>query len=265
VDPTNLCGVYKNTISVYGRHLSPVGEQLLAQVTDTLDGEQQRLADEGLVRLTTLDSLTGQQGNYGDPNGGFHALSFAVKAAIAIFAIALLAGVATFALYIYLERKKYQQERPRHSHHKRGLKKVSSNRTLGCEEASQASAASETVGLGAGTAVVLEDGRPVVIEFGKEFQRKKKDSIEETRSECGNTTLSGTPGSSPKYVRNKPRRGREESKFEDVSTEPDRHAFPTGGLSADRGSPVDPMSHSMYSEYTEHTATSEQVRNGEFT
>ena len=245
--------------------MNPVGEQLLAQVRETLNAEPQRLASDGLVRLTTLDSLTKQVGGYGDSPTGIHALSFAAKAAIAIFAIALLAGVATFALYIYLERKKYQQERrPRRrtSHHpNKELQKSGSNRTLGCEEASQASGVSETVGLGAGTAVVLEDGRPVVIEFGKEFQRKKRDAIEETRSVCG-TIISESYGKSPKHVpkNNRRRRDAEESKLEDPPS--DKYAFHPRSLS---GEPVDPMSQSLYSEYTEQTATSDQIRNREFT
>lgn len=262
MDPTNLCGIYKNYIAVYGKHLSPVGEQLLTQVKETLNGEQQRLAEDGLVRLSIVDSFTGQTGTYGDSPRGIHALSFAAKAAIGIFAIAVLAGVATFALYIYLERKKYQLERPSHRRGKQELKKASSNRTLGCEEASQASRASEAVDFRGGTAVVLEDGRPVVIEFGKEFQRKKKDPIEEERSECGNTTLSGS-SSNDSPPRHNSRRGRtaEESKLEDSR---ERYALPApnGRRGNEYGvQPADPMSQSIYSEYTVQTAS----RHGEFT
>jgi hypothetical protein len=65
VDPTNLCGVYKNNIGIYGRHLTEIGEHLLSQIKEALNGEQERLAKEGLVRLTTLDSLTVQTNDYG--------------------------------------------------------------------------------------------------------------------------------------------------------------------------------------------------------
>ena len=79
--------MYKNTIGIYGRHLSEIGEHLLTQVKETLHEEQERLAKDGLVRLTPLDRLTVQTGDYGSQPSGIHALSFAAKAAIVVVII----------------------------------------------------------------------------------------------------------------------------------------------------------------------------------
>lgn len=252
-DPTNLCGVYKNTVGIYGRHLTEVGEHLLTQVRETLNGEQERLAKEGLVRLTTLDSLTVQTGNYGESTSGVRSLSFAAKAAIGVVLIALLAGIATFAAYVYLERQKDRQERS----YRHPDKKVSSNSTVECEEASHIS---ETVGLRDGTAVVLEGGRPVVVDFGKgsksssKKSRRQKDAIEEERSECGSTfftqSVDGSAMSSPQYV---PKALREECK------EPEEFSMGDGNIRAGGLQPASSMAKSMASlsasEYTDQTAS----------
>jgi hypothetical protein len=254
----------------------------------TLQGEQERLGNEGMVRLTVLDSLTLQTGDYGTPATGIQAMSFAAKAAIAIVAIALLAGAATFAVYIHLERQKDRMERP----YIQRDKKNGSNRTLGCEESSQVS---ETVGLRNGTAVVLEGGRPVVIEFEKNFKRPR-DAIEEKRSECGSTAQSKGSGSrssrskgsasrstsrssgstsrsrasaSPQYVPKGLCGTGEESKIDEL----ERFQTLGGSLRSIDIQPADPMSIasaseyvvSEYTEYTDQTASSGQVRNGEFT
>lgn len=251
-DATNLCGVYKNTISIFGRHLGEIGENILMQVKETLDGEQQRLSADGLVRLKIDGSLTTQTGDYGSQPTGIHALPFGVKVAIVALIIATLAGAATFAVYVYLERKKHQQERP---YLDRGMKQ-GSNRTLGCDDVSQVS---ERVGLRGGTAVVLEGGRPVVIEFDEE-SRRQKDAIEEERSECGSSIYSHSAGSH-QYNPSGLHAVSEECK------EPEPCQVMNGSVNADRVQPADPMGRSVasMSEYTEQTTTSEQIRKGTFT
>lgn len=170
---------------------------MLDQIRDTLKGEQERLAKDGLVRLTTNDNLTVQTGNYQQAPNAMKSLGFATKAAIAIVIIAALAGVATFVMYVHLERKKKQQKsRPYIGRDK----KNSSCRTLGCEDSSQVS---ETIGLRDGTAVVLEGGRPVVIEFESDLQRSRgSDSVSKaqsitSRSHATPTSRSHTSPTSP--------------------------------------------------------------------
>lgn len=263
-DPTNLCGVYKNTIGIYGRHLTEIGEHLLQQVKETLLGEQERLSKDGLVRLTTLDSLTVQTGDYKEKPSGVQALSFAAKAAIVVVIIALLAGLATFAVYVYLEHQKDRQERM-YAHPRKNFKKnknISSNSTVG-EDASQIS---ETVGLRDGTAVILEGGRPVVIEFDGSSTKSKrsKDAVEEERSDCPSQFFNSSVDSSrasglQSYV---PRT----LQSDEECKEPE--AFLTvadGNLGL---APVGSTTRSMasLSEYTEHTERSEANRvNGELT
>lgn len=252
-------------MKIYGRHLSSVAGQLLSTIKATLNGEQLRLTGDGLVRLTPVDSLTAQTGNYGQHPTGIYALSFAAKAAIGIFAIAFLAGLVTLGFYIYLERKKYQKQK---GYYMQKEEKASSNRTLGCEEASQISRASEKVGFGGGTAVVLEDGRPVVIEFDEEFQRRKRDAIEEERSECGHTTLSGSSTASPLQGGSRgfgSLRSSEESERKDPLGFQPYHT--QGSFHSNRARPVDFMAQSMESdsEYTDETAFSEHISKGEFT
>lgn len=250
VDPTNLCGVYKNTIGIYGRHLSDIGEHLLSQIKDTLNEEQERLAKDGLMRLTTVGSLTVQTGDYGNQPTGIQALSFAAKAAIVVVIIALLAGIATFIAYMYLERQKEQLHR---SYKHPNKKSDSSNRTVS-EEASQIS---ETVGLRDGTAVVLEGGRPVVIEFEQGSSRRQKDAIEEERSECGSTffTQSVDGSASPQYVPQSLRGAEEECKQPEEDLQMISEA---GGLH-----PAGTTARSMasLSEYTEQTAKSDPLVN----
>jgi hypothetical protein len=131
VDPTNLCGVYKNNIGIYGRHLTEIGEHLLSQIKEALNGEQERLAKDGLVRLTTLDSLTVQTNDYGTGPTGLQALSLWAKIGIVVVIIAMIAGAATFGVYLYLER----QSRRRRSAYSTQGKKISSSNTVGCEMA----------------------------------------------------------------------------------------------------------------------------------
>ena len=220
-------------------------------VKKTLEDEQQRLASDGLIRLTVDGSLTTQTGEYGSQPTGIHALPFGAKAAIVVLIIATLAGAATFAVYVYLEHKKQQRERP---YLNRGMKQ-SSNRTLGCDEASQVS---EKIGLKDGTAVVLEGGRPVVIEIGEE-SRRQKDAIEEERSECGSSIYSHAIRSH-QYIPSNLQSVSEECK------EPE-HQQMNGTIGSSRVQPADPMGHSMISvsEYTEQTTRSDQIRQGTFT
>lgn len=262
-DPTNLCGVYKNTIGIYGRHLTEIGEHLLEQMKETLTGEQERLAKDGLVRLTTLDSLTVQTGDYKEKPSGIQALSFAAKAAIVVVIIALLAGMATFAVYVYLEHQKDRQERM-YAHPRKNFqrnKNISSNSTVG-EDASQIS---ETVGLRDGTAVVLEGGRPVVIEFdgSSTKSRRSKDAIEEERSECPSqfftSSVDGSKASGLQSYVPRTLQSDEECK------EPE--SFLTLGDGNLGLTPVaTARSMASLSEYTEHTEISEANHvNGEFT
>jgi hypothetical protein len=247
VDPTNLCGVYKNTIGIYGRHLSEIGDHLLAQVKETLNGEQARLAKDGLVRITTLDTLTVQTGDYGNQPSGLHALSFAAKSAIAVVIIALLAGMATFIAYIVMEKNKQKKDHS-YRHHSKKLKVESANRTV-CEEASQIS---ETVGLRDGTAVVLEGGRPVIIEFDHGSSHRQKDAIEEVRSECGSTffTQSDVGSASNQYIPRQLLGGDEECKEPEDLLDGDLRA---GGLQA---AGTLGLSMASLSEYTDHTTPS---------
>jgi hypothetical protein len=260
VDPTNLCGVYKNTVSIYGRHLTEIGEHLLSQIKDALNGEQDRLAKDGLVRLTALDSLTLQTNDYGTSPSGLQALSLWAKIGVVVVIIAMIAGATTFGVYVYLER----QSRQRRSIYNPQGKKISSNNTVGCEE--EASHVSETVGLRGGTAVFLEDGRPVVIEFDKEA-RRVKDAIEEDRSECNSTVYSQSTGvlSAPQYI---PRSlmpvG---SDGVDEEKEPEECDMMEGTIQSQSVQPADPMSHSVlsFTEYPERTARSGAANAGEFT
>jgi len=246
VDPTNLCGVYKNTIAIYGRHLENVGVHLLDQIKETLKGEQERLAEDGLVRLTTLDDLTRQNGVYETQPTGIHALSFAAKAAVVIVLIALLAAIGTFAVYLYLERQSQRQAQMPYP--QKSDKKISSNSTVGCEEASQLS---EKVGLRDGTAVVLEGGRPVVIEFDQRASDRSRDTIEEERS-ANASTIYSVNSSSQKHV---PR-----SLHGEECKEPESYYTEGGSIRADHVQPADPMSIASFSEYTAKSEKSKMKR-----
>ncbi|CAB9517226.1 expressed unknown protein [Seminavis robusta] len=277
-DPTNLCGVYKNTIGIYGRHLTGVGEHLLSQIKDTLNGERERLSKDGLVRLTTLDSLTMQTNDYGPQPSGIDALSFAAKAGIVVVIIALVAGFATFFVYVYLER---QKERRDATYGPQG-KNITSNGTVGCEE--EASHISETVGLRDGTAVILEGGRPVIIEFEKGSRGSKssrsKDAIEEERSECNSTLYSHESAdgrsASSQYVPQSPRQQQqqlrsvssavieEEKEPEDSETVDGTNTLQHASASVKPAAPMMGQSVASFTEYTEQTAT-DNDRAGEFT
>lgn len=187
-------------------------------------------------------------------------MSVAAKAAIAIVAIALLAGILVFVIFIHLERRnKHQPMRP----YIQRDKKNASNRTLGCEEASQVS---ETIGLRDGTAVVLEGGRPVVIEFDNDYKnsRRQRDPVEEERhrSEAGTASLGTGSLSSAQYMpralrRQQPDGGGDECKNE----EPEPLETQKGmSLPPSIAMPADPMTHSMASE-----SDFSENRNGEFT
>lgn len=228
--------------------MGEIGPETLGLVKETLEGEQQRLASDGLIRLKVDGSLTAQTGEYGSQPTGIHALPFGAKAALVALIIATLAGAATFAVYVYLEHKKQQRERP---YMDRSMKQ-SSNRTLGCDEASQVS---EKIGLRDGTAIVLEGGRPVVIEFDQESRRPQKDAIEDQRSECGSVYSQAVR--SHQYIPSGLQNVSEECK------EPEDQ--PKDGIvGSSRVKPADPMGHSVMS-MTEYTGESEQIRKGTFT
>jgi len=247
-----LCGIYTNTMAIYGRHLEALGPGILAEVKAVIRGEQQRLSADGLVRLQLSDELTSETGDYVSSPTGIGALPFGVQAAIVVLIIAVFAGAATFAVYVCLEQKKQQRERRARSL-KQSIKEAS-NRTLGFEEDCYAS---EKIGLRNGTAVVLDGGRPVVLEFDEASSRyREKDAIEDQRSEANSTIFDVAQHQSvPTGL----------GDVNEADQEPDG-LLREDALLADRVHPADPTGISVVgSEYTEETASEEEyVHRGTF-
>jgi hypothetical protein len=188
MNPVNFCGVFKGRVEVYGREQGDTALDILSMVDEVLNTEDPSSLHADLVRIQSEDSLTVIPTFRS--SGGGNKLSNVGKALI-LFAIVF---VVSAVLWLFVSRRKRS---PLHKsatmstyasnsrskstlynrvfHHRKNKNKY---KDYNPEERSiKTSMEPEAVAFGAGSRLLLTDGRPVEVEFVDDIHNSGNTSV----------------------------------------------------------------------------------------